>query len=125
MGTKRDHEEAYSPWKLDPEEALAQIKHFLRVAVSHLMHLGFSTERLSTLGNSQDPYIRWVAIDDVPVYRTVVMPDVDDDGEEVMAAYGTWLDTAEDFLKGVEGPTEDSDTPADADAPTDPDITMN
>ena len=130
MGTDDDTYErhTYAPFKLPPDEVAAKLKELLMSGVSMILQAGIAYERVTTLGNSSDPEVRWAAIDGTPVFRVVVVPDMTDEGDPIMASYGSWLPAMEKFAAEVVDRGDLTGEPDDEPEPepkTDPDFTLN
>ncbi len=82
----------------DDEPTVAgKIAEFLLHGRDTLRSHGVEDERIGYAAVAGDPAVKWVTVDDVPVFRVVALPD-EDEGSRVVAFHGTWVGAARDHV---------------------------
>lgn len=99
-----------SDGKGDPSvaEKMAEfLAHGTAVLVSH----GVDGDRIGYAAVPHDPAVKYVTVDDVPVFRVIAVPD-DIDGRPAVAFYGSWLAASDAHTGGRAGDEgEPTDSP--------------
>lgn len=98
---------------LSVAEKMAEfLAHGTAVLVSH----GVNGDRIGYAAVPHDPAVKYVTVDDVPVFRAIAVPD-EVDGRPAVAFYGSWLAASDKHTGGRAGDAWDADEGEPTDSP--------
>ncbi len=115
---------------IDKDLAAKKLVEILQHGLNVIIDIdGVHKDRVACCLYQGDNHLAWVTVDDVPVYRALLLPDLqsDENGDKlVVAGHGTWLPSYRQFLNEVDPGGSPPDDIEDAelvdDDKTDPDV---